>query len=71
MRQGRATLWMPFDFFVGFAAPCSVQLGGKMLAAKVVRKRDAALAQLGELGAPLGDDLVFVLWRRLIRHDRG
>ena len=51
------------DFLVRFCAPRAVQVGREMLAREIVRKGSTAPSQLGELGAPLRDDLVFVLSR--------
>ena len=48
------------ELLVRLRAVARVQIGGERIAAKVVRKRVAPLAQRRELAATLGDDLVFV-----------
>src|SRR6266513_4619030 len=52
---------LALDFLVRFCVPCLVQVGREMLAREIVGEGGAALSQLGELGAPLRDDLVLVV----------
>ena len=52
------------EFFRRFFAVALMQLGGGILALEIVREGGTALAPLGQLGAALGDELVFVLLDR-------
>src|SRR5262245_45836881 len=55
---------------LGLRAVVALQLGSEVRAPKIVRKRIAGGAQLAELGAPLGDDLVVVARRfAVVLHD--
>jgi len=48
-----------FELFVALGLVRGVKIGGQVRAVEVVGKRVTLLAQGCELGAPLGDDLVF------------
>ena len=60
------------QFFVGFRVELCMQFARDGIAVKIVRIRLPERAQRRELGAPLGDDLVFVggqrTWRGFVVH---